>query len=710
MRSIHWRNHWRLGLMLALAAAPAAFAKPWIMKHGQSAAQYQAYYDNELPPGYRPISVNMNGPTSDPRFTTVFIADGVADGDWAARHGQDSAEYQTEVDTLNAQGFRVISVDATGDYPNERYVSAFVRDGVPDSDWGARHRMTAADLLTEESNFQAAGFRMIWLSGYGSGANRRFAAAWVKNYEGWTCTPAIDYDAAGYQELVIDNYGAGMRPVCVTAYGDPNAPLFGAIFLRPDGDNWDIQPDWFARHGQTGVEYQQTVDDEVNTPFQSLCAVEYGQPSDPRYASTWFSDRGPVLWSVQGKAVAQLSSLDAAMQTFMTDHKIAHGSLAVTKDKRLVYSRAFTNAPKDEPPTTLKSRFRIASVSKPITATAIMMLIEDGRLSLDDTLSKWRQFDASNWCDSRIGTITIRNLLQHAAGWDRSYDPNNGDAPFTVKCAGQGAPKNVNHFDAQFMDFSIDDEFGIGLPVTEWDIINYMKLYQLDFDPGTNYEYSNFGYNILGRVIEIVTGTPYEKWVHDNVLCPVGAPGMQMGGTLLSDKLPNEVHYRDPMNRGRTSRIDGETIVPAPYGGWNQTNMGSHGGWIATAEEMARFVCQFTDKNTHMLLSDDSIDDMWAASPNSGGYGMGWQISGSNRYHNGSLPGAWAFICRRPDGVTFSVLLSQKPSDEISPISDQGFDIYNSLNSALDAVTTYPTTNLFGFMKETCAARLANTP
>ena len=165
----------------------------------------------------------------------------------------------------------------------------------------------------------------------------------------------------------------------------------------------------------------------------------------------------------------------------MQKYEIAGGTAAVAKDGRLVYARGFGWADrKNKVPMQPDSLMRIASISKPFTAAAIMRLVEQGRLKLDEPILPYlKKFgaDEEKNLDPRWRQITLEHLLRHTAGFDRNK--------------------------------SFDPMFIPQRPSRRWirrAIIRYMLGKPLDFDPGTRYVYSNFGYCLLGRVIEAVTG------------------------------------------------------------------------------------------------------------------------------------------------------------------------------------------------------------
>ena len=207
-------------------------------------------------------------------------------------------------------------------------------------------------------------------------------------------------------------------------------------------------------------------------------------------------------------------AFDREMEAFMQARNIPGGALAVVKDRRLVYARGYGWADREKMiPVQPASLFRIASVSKPITAVAVLKLIEEGRLSLDTRalplLGLTPLIASFRDPEPRLRQITIRHLLQHTGGWDRDKS-----------------------FDPMFRPEQIAQAAHSPSPATAEQIIRYMLSMPLAFDPGTRHAYSNFGYCVLGRVIEKVTGGPYEKFVREKILAPAGITDMRIGATL----------------------------------------------------------------------------------------------------------------------------------------------------------------------------------
>src|SRR5207302_1075124 len=122
--------------------------------------------------------------------------------------------------------------------------------------------------------------------------------------------------------------------------------------------------------------------------------------------------------------------------------------------------------------------------------------------------------------DERWKDVTISHLLHHRGGWDRDKS-----------------------FDPMFHSGPIVRELKIDPPAGADAVVRYMLRRPLDFTPGARYVYCNFGYCLLGRVIEKVTGERYEDYVKKEVLAPLGIGRMRQGRTLLKDRAPDEVKY-----------------------------------------------------------------------------------------------------------------------------------------------------------------------
>jgi CubicO group peptidase (beta-lactamase class C family) len=265
-----------------------------------------------------------------------------------------------------------------------------------------------------------------------------------------------------------------------------------------------------------------------------------------------------------GASDPRMAAYDRMMTDFMRKHEPPGAAIAVSRDGRLIYARGFGYADREaHAPARPMSLFRIASLSKPFTATAVLQLAQQGKLRLDDNvfaiLKLQPHLAHGGRLDPRIHAITVQQCLQHTAGWDRDkgFDPMSA-----------GAAEEVAH------------AFGVALPITPEQIIRYTMGRRLDFDPGTKYAYSNFGYCVLGRVIEAASGMRYHDYVAAHVLHPLGITRMRLGRNLLRDRAPGEVKYYDGAHRSGRA-ISGPNVgreAPLPYGVECIETMDANGG------------------------------------------------------------------------------------------------------------------------------------
>lgn len=329
---------------------------------------------------------------------------------------------------------------------------------------------------------------------------------------------------------------------------------------------------------------------------------------------------------------------------------IPGGAFAFARDGRLLFAGGYGSANTDtHQPVRPDSLFRIASVSKPITAVAVLMLVEDGRLNLDD-----RAFDLLlpevPAADPRLRDITVRQLLHHSAGWNAAES-----------------------IDPMWNPHLVARHLGVPKPVSCAQTVRFMLAQPLDHDPGERYAYSNFGYCVLGLIIETVTRESYEEYVTGHILRPLGITRMHIGSTLAAAAAEGEVRYvgypGEPLAQSVVSDEPGP--VPWPYGGFHLRAMEAHGGWVASVIDLTRFAVAVDGSKPPALLSPRTVEtmlsspDLRSGSEEGHHYGMGWLVrpvgDEANWWHDGSLPGTSSLLVRTHEGMVWSVLFNSRP-------------------------------------------------
>jgi len=313
--------------------------------------------------------------------------------------------------------------------------------------------------------------------------------------------------------------------------------------------------------------------------------------------------------------------MDAVVGAFMTAHGVPGLSLAIARNGEMAYAKGYgfadrSSGEKVKP----SSLFRIASVSKPITSVALFTLIEQGRLNLGDFVfgpgGVLRNDYGRTPYRRYVEQIRLHHLMTHTCGgWQ-----NDGTDPM-------------------FQDPRLDQR-----ELITWTVANR----PLTHAPGEQYAYSNFGYCVLGRVIEKVTGQPYADYVNENVLKRCGISGMRIGGNTLVDRVSGEVVYYG---------ADGQD----PYD-MNVSRMDSHGGWLAAATHLVRFATHVDGLSSRRdILRLDSIRQMTTPTPANSHYAKGWAVNNAPIWwHNGSLPGTTSVMLRTASGFCWAALANYR--------------------------------------------------
>ena len=301
------------------------------------------------------------------------------------------------------------------------------------------------------------------------------------------------------------------------------------------------------------------------------------------------------------------SAFDTALDDALLRNNNTAASVAVSIGGEIVHAAAFgQRAPifTDEAATPT-DRFRIASISKPITAITLLQLVEDGVVGLDDPIGQLVADHLGVSPSAGARRLTIRRLLNHTSGFGK--------------------------YDAQFFrnaSTDCDDAARTGLSSGAG---------------GGGYRYSNMNYCVAGVLVEALTGLSYEAAAYAQVLTPLGLSGLRLANTV--DPGPGEIFH--PYTPGRNYM---ETL-------------GAAGSWIATPSDLVT-IMNTLDPTTPgvKLLEPETLQVM--KTPTGGqlgqrGYGLGLISYGPGRYgHTGTIENTHAMVQNRGDGVTWSITVS----------------------------------------------------
>ncbi len=287
-----------------------------------------------------------------------------------------------------------------------------------------------------------------------------------------------------------------------------------------------------------------------------------------------------------------------AVERVILGHRARIGAIAATvavgRGDALVYARGFGWADRARRvPVEPDALMRIASVTKPITAAAARKLVAEERLHMDETVLR-RLHEGLEPVDARWWLITVRHLIEHRGGWDAH-----------------------ERHDALFRVDAIARQLRLERAPQADDVVRYMLREPLQYRPGTRRVYSNFGYCVLGRVVERAAGMGYVEYLRRALLAPHGIRDIALARN--GARAPREVEYPDDASRFNTETGD------------------SAAGLIASAPALVRFL-------EHYWLS---------GAPRRRGERGSWIVFGS-------LPGTSALARQLPSGVNYAVLMNAR--------------------------------------------------
>ncbi|MCQ2165562.1 MAG: beta-lactamase family protein [Bacteroidales bacterium] len=332
---------------------------------------------------------------------------------------------------------------------------------------------------------------------------------------------------------------------------------------------------------------------------------------------------------------SSLARMDKAIENYMVQWGLRGSSLAIMKNDSLVYAKGYGWADEEEEMHMEPGKvMRLASVSKLLTATGIMVLRERGQLSLDDKvfgpegILNDPEFTAVIK-DTNCFNITVEHLLRHQGGFTtRAGDPMFVTGTIMLQNRLKEAPDHDT-------------------------LTKIVLRRRLGFKPGTSQDYSNFGYMLLSMVIEHVTGEDYESWMQDNVLRPAGCVDMHIGENYYHEKRENEVKYYVHLKDELVDEFNnsGHKVVRC-YGGSDFKALSGAGAWIASAPELALFVASIDGRpEVPDIISEESVREM-TRYIDENTYSLGWNDTREDGTwtRTGTLSCTSALIKYYPDG------------------------------------------------------------
>ena len=329
----------------------------------------------------------------------------------------------------------------------------------------------------------------------------------------------------------------------------------------------------------------------------------------------------------------EFEGLDKEMKRYLRKWEMKGASVAIIRNDSLIFAKGYGWADEEkEVKMEAGHILRMASVSKLITAIGIMKLQDEGRLNIKNKV--FGPEGVMKDCDldtlirhSAYEHLTIEHLLRHQGGFYR---------------------------DPLFSSKDVMNQMRLDHPPTADDFFRLILPKRLRYKPGTTHRYSNFGYLLLSRIIEHVTGKSYEQYIKEEILAPAGCYDMHIAGNYYEDRRENEVRYYT--HRGEGQFIEEYTgsgnLVERSYGGNNIPLLSGAGAWCGSTAELAKLVASIDGRDeVPDIISKKAVDQMIEYFDQST-FSLGWNDTtpGVGWSRTGTFSGTSAIIKYFPDG------------------------------------------------------------
>ena len=599
-----------LALPFVISLTAPAQAQPWVARHGMTSAQYQSEFNNWVGQGYRLTHVSGYDVGGTSRFAAIW--EKVTGPAYVARHGMTSAQYQAEFNSWVGQGYRLVLVDGYDSGGSARYAAIWELKTGPA--WVARHGMTSGGYQSEFDHWTSLGYRLTWVEGYGVGATAYYAAIWEKTTgPAWVARHGMT--SAEYQAEFNDWTSQGFRLTHVSGYDVSGVDHYAAIWEKTIG------PSYVARHRLTSQSYQHEFMDRYLQGYRLKLVDGYAISDSARYTAIWEAQRSTVDGDYCASSQCfdlkrAADGLEASLQGQVVKYgfEVRRGMSVIRRADGP--KRTAADAPAMD--FTVHDRFNPASVSKSVTAVAMLQLLHEKNVGIDTPVHTYLP---TNWAiPLNNKTITFKEVLNHTSG---------------LRGENAGGGYEYSH-----MKTLMEHEIDLADKVDDYENVNYalLRILVASLDGYSDWVNSP-GPNTAARFI---------SYVNREIFSPLGIYNVEYKPAAFAPTL----FYPDPPGDAHGTPYGDWTLKPGSAGGHNSVH------------ELAVFT-DATFKGT--LLPGTKLAELKAHSLGFGDYGTlpdGSQCWGKGGYFPAGMNGGAelnSVVLHCSNGLTGMLVINGAP-------------------------------------------------
>ncbi|WP_105214515.1 serine hydrolase [Pseudoalteromonas sp. T1lg22] len=537
----------------------------WSSIRGYTSEKFGEYFKKKSNQGYRVVDIEVDK-VNGKRLYSAIWQHNTDNRKWRSLRDQTHEQFSDTWNSLK-DNYRLIDQEAYKVGNSMRYAGVWV-ENKENIKWLSYRNLNEAQFKENFNKNKANGYRMVDIEAYKNGGKTAYSAIWVKNSGNTAWAEFRNMSASEYAAKFKSFRDQGYRVLDLESYRLDGKHQYAAIWVKNTNKRgWkalrDMSAQGYANAWKTARDQGYRLED-----FEA-----YDTNKGTRYAGVWRQNGERLSWGPR-------KSIDKLVEKYRIDNNIPGVSVAIGKKGKIVYERGFGLANvKENSAAHAGTIYRLASVSKPVTALLAMRLIDENKLSVDKpTLDYVSDLPAAH-------THTVRQLLEHRSGIRhykgsrRPKDCKNTDP----KCC--WVPNNLAGKDKSSSQFSTQNQ-AMSLFIDD----------ALRFSPGSKQCYSTHAYTVAGAALEGAAKSSFPKLIEQHFGQALGLP------TLRAENMKKSVKERAMIYKSTTSEAKRDNIS------WKYAG----GGLESSATDMARlglklFAGQVTKDSTRKSFWKNNV-------------------------------------------------------------------------------------------------------
>ncbi|MDG4765778.1 serine hydrolase [Solwaraspora sp. WMMD406] len=602
------------GIAVTPAAAhpglPSAAFDPdevgWVSLRDMTPADFQVRFDEYAAAGYLVIDLDVDMDGKERRIGAVFQRNLDGRG-WLVRTKLTKAEFDTEFVKAADDRMRLVDFETYVQDDVRYYAAAWVRN-VEGYGWSMKYNLTGDEYLAYYKE-QRRTRLPVDVDIYPTGAGTRYSVTWVDNAENLAWKLLAGITRTEYQDAV-DAYQGVYRSLVVDSAITPAGQRYAGIWVENVNHRG-----WWVRSDLTRQEYVNWWHRYADEGYRVINFERYETADGTRYAGIWRQNSDRPGWKLR-------RSVDNLIQSEMDSLDMPGVSVAVMQDGKFLYLRGFGHANVDDDVWLDSGHvMRIASVAKGVGGVLTMRLAEDGQIEPDDDVRDHVPGLPNHHAYTVEQVASNRSCVRHYAGTEAD---DGADAADVAQWQAEDDTLATSWY---------ANATAAGAAFWDSDLVCPV---------GTSH-YSTHGYTILGAALEGATGTPVAELVETELTAAYDL------GTLRPEDLSDTSVRRTTLYDGSNDEYGGDEVSWKVLGG----------GMESSVADLARFADKLVDEQ---IVSGDSLDAMWVDT--GWGYAYGWSIDTEDGHlrvgKNGGATGSTAYLQMYPDdGIVVAVLMNR---------------------------------------------------